>query len=244
MIRWLKRLLLTAIALAAFVAAPLVMPAPLFAYGLKHGNLSVHSDRPIHHDQAKEILAKVQTHLNRLPGLLDNKPMQIYSTHAKWRHDWIWVLPANWAAGFVAVPFTRRHAFIAGADFSTNELIKPEGNRPFPPRTLVYYSTHELTHVATYQKVGWFRFVAMPEWVREGVADYVAMPPEKAEILYQKIGRQKSNSAITTAHGYYAPYRLLVAYFLENKNWTIEQLMASDLTFQQARSIVFKELDS
>ena len=82
----------------------------------------------------------------------------------------------------------------------------------------------------------------MPVWVREGIADYVAMPPESAATLFSKIGERDADLAMMRAYGVYAPYRLLVTYFLEEAGWSIDQLLASDLTLEEAREIVFEEL--
>ncbi len=84
----------------------------------------------------------------------------------------------------------------------------------------------------------------MPKWIREGLPDYVAMPKQSAASLYNKIGQRDADLAMIKAHGAYPPYRLLVTYFLDQAHWTLDQLMASNLTLNQARAIAFKALDS
>ena len=149
--------------------------------------------------------------------------MQIYIANSSWRRHWLWIVPPNMAGGFVAVPATRQHAFFSGADFEADELISPSGYRTQPPRTLAYYGAHELTHVATAQTLDLVSYYLMPEWIREGIADYVAMPGESTAALFSKIGDRKADLEMMKNHGVYAPYRLLVTYFLEEEEWTIDQ---------------------
>ena len=240
--KWIKNSFAAILAIATFIALPLIFPAPLFAYGIVHQNLSVHAARPIPEREGKAFLAEVHRRLGRFPQLRGNQTMQIYIANKGWRQNWLWII-ARKAGGFVAPPATRTHTYFSGADFQTNELIAPTGYRPKPPRTLAYYGTHELSHVTMAKKLGWVRFHLMPLWVREGLPDYIAMPPETAKALYRKIGQNDASLPMMKSYGVYAPYRLLVAYFLEHENWSLEKLMASDLSLSQARAIAFKSLD-
>lgn len=240
--QWVKRTGLAIVGIILLAAAPLVYPAPLFAYGVTNDNITIFSDQPIPEKEAVAVIKETQEKMQRLPGLLSSHPMQIYIANTKWRRNWLWIIAPN-AGGFVAPPATGWHTFFSGADFLTNELIAPTGYRTRPPRTIAYYGAHELTHVAISKKAGWTRFYLMPEWVREGVPDYVAMTAESASLLYAKIGKQNADLPMMKAHGVYAPYRLLVTWFLQDAGWTLERLMASDLTLQQARKIVFNALD-
>jgi hypothetical protein len=44
-----------------------------------------------------------------------------------------------------------------------------------PPRTLAYCCAHELTHIVTGEHIGMVGLLRLPQWVREGIADYVAI---------------------------------------------------------------------
>ena len=241
--KWIKRIGLVIVMIAGFVALPLAFPQPLFAYGLSEGNLSVHSDQPMPQTEAQAFLRDVKKRLSRVPELNTNHPMQIYVTNSKWRQNWLWLaIPAK-AGGFTAAPVSGWHAFFAGADFTANQLVARSGYRTNPPRTLGYYGAHELTHVTMSKKLGWVRFHLMPEWIREGIPDYVAMPDESASELYGKIGKRKADLAMMKTYGVYAPYRLLVAYFLNDARWPVQQLMATNMSFEEARKVVFAALE-
>ncbi len=240
--RWLKRISGILFAVGIFVAAPLIYPSPLFAFAAVNGQLSVHSDQPIPVVKAKKFLADVRRRMKRLPELSIKNPMQIYIANNPWRRNWLWVIAPK-AGGFVAPPATGWHAFFSGADFMTDELIAPSGYRTQPPRTLAYYGAHELTHVVMSKKLGWVRFHMMPKWVREGLPDYVAMPQENAATLFEEIKDRNADLAMMKAHGVYAPYRLLVTWFLEEAHWPVGKLMASNLSLNQAQAIVFAALE-
>ena len=224
------------------VILPLVYPQSLFAYKVNMGNLSVYSDQAIPQSEAEAFLGQIKHRLDNSPFQVGALRMQIYIANTAWRRSWLWLIPPNTAGGFVVVPLTGHHAFFSGADFKTNELIAPSGYRTQPPRTLVYYGAHELTHVATAAKVGWTNFYRTPVWVKEGIADYVALPSETAAELYLKIGEREADLEMMKTHGVYAPYRLLVTYFLEESGWTIDQLLDCRLTFEEAQAIVFESL--
>ena len=240
--KWIKRVVLAIVAIAGFVALPLAFPQPLFAYGLSDGNLSVHSDQAMPETEAKAFLRDVQQRLSKLPEINTDHPMQIYVVNSKWRQNWLWLaVPAN-AGGFTTAPVSGWHAFFAGADFKADQLVARSGYRTNPPRTLGYYGAHELTHVTMSKKLGWVRFQLMPQWIREGMADYVAMSDESARELFEKIGKRKADLPMMKAHGVYAPYRLLVAYFLNDAKWPVQKLMDSNMSFEDARKIVFARL--
>ena len=241
--RWIKRIGLTIVVLTAFIVLPLMFPSPLFAYSVNYQNLSVYSDLPLPQKQATAFLTEVKSRLSRFPSLDNGAPKQIYIANTKWRQKWLWIVTASNAGGFTVAPITRNHAFFSGADFQTNELIGPTGYKTKPPRTLAYFGSHELTHVTMAHKLGTIRFHLLPEWIREGIPDYVALPDQSAKDLYHQIGKKHADLKMIKAHGVYAPYRLLVAFFLNEKHWDLDKLMASNLTYEQARKIAFKGLD-
>ena len=240
--KWARRFISLVVLLISLVVLPLVYPKYLFSYEVESGDLKVYSDEPIPRSEASILLNQIKQRLENSPIQVGDFAMQIYIANTPWRRSWLWIVPAKQVGGFVVVPLSRRHAFFSGADFKTNELIAPSGYRTQPPRTLVYYGSHELTHIATAEKVGWNQFYRMPDWIREGIADYAALPREEATQLYSIIGEREADLEMMKAHGVYAPYRLLVTYFLEEAKWTIDQLLESRLTLEEVQAIVFDSL--
>lgn len=237
--RWLKWVVGSVFVLTSVIAAPLIFPSPLFAYGVAEGRLSVHSDQTMPEKLAAAFLKDVQERLDRSPLKSDAQHLKIYIANTDWRRKWLWIIPPSVAGGFIVAPLTRNHAFLSGANFTDNQIIAPSGNRPLPPRTLAYFGAHELAHTLTHNMVGTVNYHLLPEWIREGLADYSALPQEDFTSFRAKIGDGNADLAMMNAHGVYAPHRLLVSYFLQDKGWSIDHLLASRMSLAEARTIAF-----
>ena len=239
---WAQRIGAITGLLVIIIVLPLALPQLLFAHKIEHGGLALYSDFRVPEKQGKFILGEIKRRLDSSPIKDDGVSMRVYIPNSDWRRDLLWIIPPKYVGGFVIVPLSRKHAFLSGADFEKNELIAPTGYRPQPPRTLVYYGAHELTHLMIARKVGWVSFYRVPDWINEGLADYVALPPETAANLYASIGEEDADLDMMNAHGVYAPYRLLVTYLLEDEGWSVDQLINSRLPIEEAQAIAFPEL--
>lgn len=239
---WFKYAGLTLSLIILIVVLPLSAPNLLFAHAVSFKNLSRHSSDEIPSEIARSLLREIDQRLQTSPLNSSEEAMQIYVADDSFLQRWLWLAVPAEAGGFILSPFTRNHAFFSGADFNSNQLISPSGYRPEPPRDLAYYGSHELSHVATANAVGALRFHSMPVWIKEGLADYVAMPRESSQSLYAKIGEADADLDMMRAFGVYAPYRLLVAHFLDDRGWPIEELLRSRLSLHEARDIAFDAL--
>lgn len=69
----------------------------------------------------------------------------------------------------------------------------------------------------------------LPQWIREGYADYVGMGSNiDVDALYREY-RAHDRRMDYEKSGYYAKFRLLVAFMLDRKGWSIDQLLRSNL---------------
>jgi len=147
----------------------------------------------------------------------------VFVCNARWRQ----LLFFNYKYGVGGVnqyPFTSK-VFLRGAVIEENRLIAPSGNQVAGDRTLDYYVAHEITHTLTVQAVGSYRYHKLPQWVREGYADYVgkgsAFNYEEAHRAFltndPKMDWQKS--------GLYLRFHLMVAYLLDRQHWTVQRLL-------------------
>jgi hypothetical protein len=241
MLRTLKRAILwasaalTAVALA--VGALIVWPDPLFAFSLGAGKIVVASDRPIDAAGGERLLRDCEALLARSPLKADSRQYHVYVTNDDWRHHLFFLMRSK-PLGLTYYYGFGGSAFLGGANFETGRIVHWRYVAP-PPRTLAYFCAHELTHVITGEHVGMAAFLRMPDWVREGFADYVGFEPRQPfEQLRDALGERPVHNRLMQTYGSYPRYRLLVTYFFEKKNWSVDQLLATTLSEDQALAMM------
>jgi hypothetical protein len=241
MMRFVKRFLWgTGAAIAGVVLSYLALitwPSPLFAHSVSEGRLVVASDRPIPHAGGARLLRDCERLLERSQLMVEGRTYRINVTGADWLHR-LFFLRSPVAGGIEYYLGFRATAFLSGADFEAGRLIKWD-YVVTPPRTLAYFCAHELTHVVVDEHVGvigWFR---RPEWVQEGFPDYVAIEERQSfEELRDILGDRPVDLRMMQTYGTYPRYRLLVSYFLEKQGWTVEQLLRTRLSTEEAMAIM------
>jgi hypothetical protein len=218
------------------LGALITWPAPFFAFSHVSGKLIVASDRPIPPRGGERFLRDCERLLER--SLLETKRRQywLYVTNEKWRQR-LFFIPHREAWGFAWYYGYGGHAFLSGADFDTGRVIH-WGYEGTPPRTLAYLCAHELTHVIAWEHIGLARF-HVPQWVWEGFPDYVGIENrETFEQLRDALGDRSDDTPTRIKYGSYPRYRLLVTYFIEKKGWSVDQLLQTRLTENEATEIV------
>lgn len=236
MTRWLKWLgvaALVPVALAGMVGAALAYPQPFFAYQAERGRLSLHSDRPFDSVMAQALLAQIDARLKTSP-IDDGAPSAIYVASADWRQR-LFMNIAYGAGGVNFYPWTR-NVFLRTADIDHNRLFGRSGKPTAPPRTFVYYAAHEIGHSLTGKRQGAARLWnwRLPQWVREGYADYVGLGGDvDVDALYARY-RAHDREMDWAKSGQYTTFRLLAAYFLTREHWSVDRLLNCGLTQDQA----------
>jgi hypothetical protein len=128
-------------------------------------------------------------------------------------------------------------AFLSGADFETGRVV----HVGTPPRTLAWLCAHELTHVIVGGHVGLAHF-RVPRWAWEGFPDYVGIEDRQSfEELRDALGDRPVDIPMMMKYGSYPRYRLLVTYFIEKKGWSVDQLLQTRLTEDEATEIMRAE---
>jgi hypothetical protein len=233
-LKWGGAIAAVPLTLALLLGTALAYPEPFFAYHAERGRLSLYSDKPFDAEKAKALLAEVERRIALSP--LDHGAAHaVFVSNAAWRRE-IFMNTASGAAGVNFYPVTR-NVFTRGAEIDRDELIRPSGTPAEKPRTFTYYMAHEITHSLTGEARGLAQLwnFRLPVWIREGYADYVGMGgkgPVDVDALY-RLYRAKDRR-FDPKSGYYARYRLLVAFFLDRKGWSVAQLMASGMTLDDA----------
>ncbi|HUN46679.1 MAG TPA: hypothetical protein VMU85_09165 [Stellaceae bacterium] len=241
--RAIRRMLLglaTALGICVLAFAGLIAwPAPLFAYSAGAGKIVVASDRPIPAAGGERFLRDCEGLLARSPLKAESSRYRIYITNTGWRHR-LFFLPAPEAGG-VTYSFFGGRAFLAGATFETGRLVK-WGYVTTPPRTLAYFCAHELTHVIVLEHLGVIASERQPKWVHEGFPDYVGIERrESFEALRNALGTRPVDVPMMQHYGAYPRDRLLVTYFLEKKGWSVEELLRTKLSFEEAWAMMRAE---
>lgn len=234
--RLLAAIACSALALFGSIGALIAYPKPLFAHVMQGKVLDVYSDAPIDEVGGRAFIAGAEALLAKWPLALKHSRYTIFVTNTPWRQRLLFTYRYG-VGGLVYCVFTCRNAFLSGADFPANRLIAPSGAIMPAPRTLVYYGAHEAVHMLTGEALGSLGFPLMPEWIREGVADYVALGgapdfPALAEATAEL--KAWPPLSIINRFGVYPKYRLLVAHMVEREGWSLERLLHSQLSQHEA----------
>ncbi|MBV9859219.1 MAG: hypothetical protein JO038_03805 [Alphaproteobacteria bacterium] len=215
----------------------LAWPKPLFAYSLRVGKIVVASDRPIPIAGAERVLHDCENLLARSPLQAEGRRYHLYVTNDDWHHRLFFRMNSK-ALGISYYYGFGGNAFLSGADFEAGRIVHWGYVAP-PPRTLSYFCAHELTHIVTGEHIGVTALLRLPEWVREGIADYAAMENRQSfEQLRDALGERPVDSRMMQVYGSYPRYRLLVSYFLDKKGWSADRLLTTKMTADEAFAVV------
>ena len=208
--------------------------APGFAFGHARGagGIIFHAPSPLP-PEAEVIAQRISDQLDRSVLGRGDSDLSLFVTMGGWR-DNVFFGYVPQAGGVVYVPLSARHGFLSGADFAANRLTK-DGRAIAAPRTLVYYGVHELAHIRTYELTGVVGFHALPTWVQEGLADYVALgAPDAAGWDFAVSDAPVTIAQMRRLGAAYPRKRALVAWVLDHAGWSLDDLLATRLTQAQA----------
>lgn len=211
-------------------------PDPLFAFSLRDGKIVVASDRPIPQAGGERFLDDCERLLERSPLRAEGREYRLYVTNARWRQRLFFMPnPEAWGQAY-DTPLGGR-AFLTGADFALGRVVH-RGYVGTPPRTLAYLCAHELTHIIEAEHVG-IKWLLVPRWAWEGFADYVGIENRQSfEALRDALGDRPVDVPMMVKYGSYPRYRLLVTYFIEKKGWTVDRLLRTRLTAEEATTMM------
>ena len=230
----LTRIVLISTILLVAWAALLAVPQPLFRFSVRAENLVLHSDRPFSEAAGKRVLVMAESKLSRSPLYSGRREYHVFICNSRWRQ--LLFFNKDYGAGGVAQYPVTAQVFLREARVEDNRLISPSGNPVMGDRTLGYFVAHEIAHQLTGADIGPLRFYRLPRWVREGYADYVG----KGDSFHYDEGKRAFLSEapeMDQKSGLYSRFHLLVAYLLDHRHWSLEQLLKApppELTVEDA----------
>jgi hypothetical protein len=198
----------------------LAYPQPLFAHDMRRDRLTLHSTTALP-DTMQTTLDRTLTRLQRSPLYAAAGDIHVFLCH----EQTMFALFArqNYRAGGVADWLVGQHAFLRESDMHNDRLISPSGTPVAADRPLSYFIAHETMHIAIARHVGRTRYSRLPQWVDDGYADYVARDINYVVAL-QKL-KEGARELDPQRSGLYLRYQLMVAYLLEKKRMSLEQLL-------------------
>ncbi len=216
---------LLVVALAYFLVT--VFPKPMFGYRSSYENYQVWSDQPIP-EEITTVLDDVTRRL-RTSNLHDRAtPVEIFFCNEPWRL-WLYGRRFSTRMGGGADVWVTRQVFIRASDIAANRLHSPTG-RPLADaaqRPLSYFIAHEITHNDVSRRFGRTVMLRYPQWLLEGYADYVGKGGDFDFDENQALFAAGAPELELDRSGLYREFHLKVAYLLDKKGWTLDQVFAN-----------------
>jgi hypothetical protein len=206
--------------------ALVVHPQPLFAHSAQRENLVLHSRLPLS-VEATALAHDVLSRVHRSP-LYDAERVH---------HVFLCDTPALFAlftlwhrnAGGLAATWATSNVFIRPSSIERGRVRGASGVEKGGERSLAYYIAHEVTHAMTTDRVGRLGTYRLAAFQREGYADYVAFTRPIDLVRARRDLLAGTHDMDPLESGHYDRYRLLVAYLLEERHWSVDQLLAQRL---------------
>lgn len=201
----------------------LSFPQAFFQTAVRANNLTLYSDQSFAPEMGKQLMDKVETKLSTSPLYSSQQNHDVFICNARWRQRLFFTYVYG-VGGVNYYPFTT-NVFLRDSLIEENCLIGPTGKRVPGERTLDYFIAHEITHSLTGQAVGGVAYHRLPQWVREGYADYVG---KGAAFNYDEAKRAflAGDPRMDWAKsGLYWRFNLLVAHLLEKQHWNVQRLL-------------------
>lgn len=226
-----KKLLLKIVAglvgIAAAIALVLSVPQPFFGSSVSAKNLTLYSDQPFATEAGQRVLQQVEAKLATSPLYSAEQKHQVFVCNARWRQR-IFFTYVYGVGGVNYYPFTT-NVFLRDSLIEENCLIGPSGNRIQGERTLDYFIAHEITHTLTGQAVGGIAYHRLPQWKREGYADYVGKGSAFNYNEARKAFLANDPKMDWAKSGLYWRFHLLVAHLLDKRGWSVQRMLTEPI---------------
>lgn len=235
-------LLLILFGLGVFVIRQVIVTYPMFLFGWKaqSGNLVLYSDRPFKKTDGVRVIETIRSNLQRSPLYSEEKNYRIFLCNLKLRRA-LFFFP-NYAARGLYYPCTC-NVFLCGGVVEKDALLLPNGTVVRNGLPLSYYATHEITHSLSNHTIGVWKYMFIPEWVREGYVDYVA----RGSLLNQEgmieAFLEDAPEMNFPAKAPYMRFNILVGYCLETLEMNEKELLCSRIPRKEMETKIREEFE-
>ena len=225
--------------IVALIWLLLSLPQPFFHTSVSAKNLTLYSDQSFAPASGQQVLELVEANLTKSLLYSAEQKHLIFICNARWRQRLFFTYQYG-VGGVNYYPITT-NVFLRDSIIEENCLIGPGGNRVPGERTLDYFIAHEITHSLTGQAVGGIAYHQLPQWKREGYADYVG---KGAAFNYDEARRAflaNDPKMDYAKSGLYWRFNLLVAHLLEKKQWSVQRLLTEPIEQQAVEEMIRAE---
>jgi hypothetical protein len=232
---WIRRGSLIAVGVVAAWLTLVVHPQPLFAHTLRRENIVLHARAPFP-AEATAMLADVVRRVQRSPLYDATRVHDVFlcDTPALFA----FFEPFSPRVGGITQVMLVSNVFIRPSNLRRNTVIGPSGFEKEGQRTLTYFIAHEVTHAMTADRYGRLRLLRLDAFQKEGYADYVAFD-HTVDLVGGRLALASDAWDMSTHRsGLYKRYELLVAYLLERRHLSVDELLGKPM----ARAAVEHEL--
>ncbi len=229
------------VAAIAFIWLLLSLPQPFFHTSVSAKNLTLYSDQPFASADGQRVLALAEAKLAQSPLYAAEQKHLVFICNARWRQRLFFTYVYG-VGGVNYYPFTT-NVFLRDSIVEENCLIGPNGHRVPGERTLDYFIAHEITHSLTGQAVGAIAYHRLPQWKREGYADYVG---KGTTFNYDEAKRAflaNDPKMDYSQSGLYWRFHLLIAHLLDKQYWSVQQMLTTPIEQTAVEEMIRTEKD-
>ncbi|HVJ20770.1 MAG TPA: hypothetical protein VM686_35415 [Polyangiaceae bacterium] len=213
--------------LAALAWLSLVIrPQPLFAHELRRDNVVLHARVPLE-PKAGPWLDEVVRRVARSPLYDPERLHHVFLCDTP--ELFAFFEPFQRNVGGIAQWHLGGNVFIRPFNLERGTVIGPAGKEKTGERDLVYFIAHEVTHVMTSDRIGRWRYAHLAAFQVEGYADYVAFARPVDFAAAQAALAQGDAEMSPQRSGLYRRYELFVAWLLERRGMSVDELLAEPM---------------
>ena len=228
--RLAKRALLTIVGAAGVWLGLILHPQPLFAYSAQRANVVLYTRAPMP-AQTGPLLDEVVRRISRSPLYDARRAHHVFLCDTRTLFGFFTV--NSYRAGGVAHAELGGNVFIRPFSIERGTVTGPSGQEKTGERTLAYFIAHEITHAMTADRTGRWRYRQLSAFQVEGYADYVGFGRPLDLAREREALIEDAPEMSTQRSGLYKRYELLVAYLLEGRGLSVDELLAGRLEQRQ-----------